>query len=419
IEDVLERLCLQQQPVAFRILSVLAKSHLEKTLEAFLNLPFRDYQEHWAVLLSSARHTEIFQQLAMRMPNVTGQAKCAVQVLQHFLRSAGTASKETLKELFPQLSLALLGQIYACGGEQEELIKLAQATLRDLFRAIGIKDSRWKIRSGSTAFRDRLSAFVRLLVNQGAWTIPSMAAYIVQVLEDSNPTTVPEVSIATYIEARQWMLLIAIQTCMDIPAAAWRRWQTADSPLASPPPADLPPPLRILLQLFLHRRCIQADLRTVDHFCRWLGHSNVRVRQLSLQGLALLLQAEMDPWTTQMAILRALSSAAHGDIIPDLMDLVETILPGLLGGEDTFVRLLATIYIQHRAHVSISSLQNCPPTEEDERVRAAAIEHLCRLRSKLPSPLLMGDALSEFVHILLHVDEEEVVATVSISAISA
>ncbi|KAJ6652759.1 hypothetical protein lerEdw1_010907 [Lerista edwardsae] len=106
-----------------------------------------------------------------------------------------------------------------------------------------------------------------------------------------------------------------------------------------------------------------------------------------------------------MAILRALSSAAHGDIIPDLMDLVETILPGLLSGEDTFIRLLVTIYIQHMAH-------------EDERVRAAAIEHLCRLRSKLPSPLLMGDALSEFVHILLHVDEEEVVATAAKAALT-
>ncbi|KAJ6652769.1 hypothetical protein lerEdw1_010917 [Lerista edwardsae] len=217
MEDVLERLCLQAVPVASQVLRVLAKSHLEKILAAFLNLEFSDYQEHWAALLSSARHTEIFGELAIWMPNVTGQATCAVQVLHHFLSSAGTASKVVLKEMFPQLSLALLGQIYTCGGEHEELIKLAQATLRDLFRAVGIKDSRWKIRSGSTAFQNRLSAFVRLLVSHGAWTIPSMASYIVQVLGDNNPKTMPEVAIATYVEARQWMLLMAIQTCMDIP----------------------------------------------------------------------------------------------------------------------------------------------------------------------------------------------------------
>ncbi|KAJ6652719.1 hypothetical protein lerEdw1_011161, partial [Lerista edwardsae] len=111
-----------------------------------------------------------------------------------------------------------------------------------------------------------------------------------------------------------------------------------------------------------------------------------------------------DPWTTQMAVLRALRSAADRDIIPELMDLVETILPGLLSGE-TFDRLLANIYIQHMAH-------------EDERVRVAAIQHLGRLRSKLRGPPLMGDALSELISILLHVDEEEVVATAAKAALT-
>ncbi|KAJ6651761.1 hypothetical protein lerEdw1_020170, partial [Lerista edwardsae] len=108
-------------PVAFRVLRALAESHLEAILEAFLSLRFRDYQEHWGVLLSSVRHTEIFQQLAAWMPSVTGLRKCAVQVLHHCL-SAGTASKEVLRELFPQLSVALLGQICACGGEHQALI---------------------------------------------------------------------------------------------------------------------------------------------------------------------------------------------------------------------------------------------------------------------------------------------------------
>ncbi|KAJ6652072.1 hypothetical protein lerEdw1_014099, partial [Lerista edwardsae] len=41
MEDVLGRLCLQAVPVASQVLRVLAKSHLEEVLAAFLHLPFR------------------------------------------------------------------------------------------------------------------------------------------------------------------------------------------------------------------------------------------------------------------------------------------------------------------------------------------------------------------------------------------
>ncbi|KAJ6651770.1 hypothetical protein lerEdw1_019906 [Lerista edwardsae] len=217
-----------------------------------------------------------------------------------------------------------------------------------------------------------------------------MAAYIIQVLGDRNPTTLPEVAVATYIKARH---------------AAWRTWRTADAPLASPPPADLPAPLCVLLQLFLHRRSIQSNATTAVYFCRWLGHSNFWVRRLSLRGLAVLLWGEMSRWTKQMAVLRALNSVEDGSTTLSLMNLVKSILPAVLNGEETFSRLLGTIYVKHMAH-------------EDKRVRAAAIHHLCHLRSELPGPQLMGDALSEVVHILLHVDEEEVVATAAKAALT-
>ncbi|KAJ6651692.1 hypothetical protein lerEdw1_020709, partial [Lerista edwardsae] len=126
----------------FALMQELLDQYLHKTLRARLSSPRNgvgrdreisgapastphrspDYQEHWGVLLSSVRHTEIFQQLAAWMPSVTGLGKCAVQVLHHCL-SAGTASKEVLRELFPQLSVALLGQICACGGEHQALIR--------------------------------------------------------------------------------------------------------------------------------------------------------------------------------------------------------------------------------------------------------------------------------------------------------
>ncbi|KAJ6652073.1 hypothetical protein lerEdw1_014050 [Lerista edwardsae] len=58
----------------------------------------------------------------------------------------------------------------------------------------------------------------------------------------------------------------------------------------------------------------------------------------------------MDPWSMQMPILRSLSSAVDCDIIRNLMDLVETVLPGLLSGKETFSRLLATLFVNHMAH---------------------------------------------------------------------
>ncbi|XP_053100205.1 uncharacterized protein LOC128322623 isoform X2 [Hemicordylus capensis] len=341
------------QDIALLAFPVLAVDHLEEVVLYLLKHPFSKCQEHWQAIFSAADHSQILAEVAKWMPECSRVATRAVRVLYLFLNSN---DKQAVKERFPHLLLALLQQISARLEENLGVIESLE-TLYLLLRTVGIEEEslgEYLEHFGSPeSFSQGLSILVRILIAKCSWSTPALVHYIGAILEGKHTTRLPEIGLDIYLE------------------------------------------------LFINQHIVEANQEMVDFIFTCLGHDNARVRELSLQGIALLLNSEVDPWTIQVTLLSSLGMACKPDVIPKLMELMERALHNVSGERgEAYMRMLASIYCGHIAH-------------ENATVRAAAIQHLGMLRTRLGKqwpPCIPEEGLDELVNVLIHLEDEDEVA---------
>ncbi|XP_053098487.1 uncharacterized protein LOC128321943 isoform X1 [Hemicordylus capensis] len=341
------------QDVALLAFPILAVDHLEEVVLYLLKHPFSKCQEYWQAIFNAADHSQILVEVAKWMPECSRVATRAVRVLNLFLKSN---DKQAMKERFPHLLLALLQHIYARLEENLGVIESLE-TLYLLLRTVGIEEEslgEYLEHFGRPeGFSYGLSILVSILIAKGSWSTPALAHYIGALFEGKQKTRLLEIALDIYLE------------------------------------------------LFINQHIVEANQETVDFIFNCLGHDNAQVRKLSLQGIALLLNSEVDPWTISVALLSSLGMACKPDVIPELMMLVEIALHSVSGERgEAYMRKLASVYCGYIAH-------------EKAMVRAAAIEHLGMLRARFGEqwpPCIPEEGLYELVNVLIHLEDEDEVA---------
>ncbi|XP_077787104.1 uncharacterized protein LOC114589881 isoform X2 [Podarcis muralis] len=338
----------QGRNMAVFAFSILAHHHLDQVVQYLQQFPFGDCERVWKEVLPSADPEQLLNLMAEQIYQ-SPLAESATQV-QH-LTSLWHAIlrmedyKAAVRWNFPQLLIALLGMVVNFHYYQEflggakEVLHLLLGTTGEQVEAAIVDQLFCR-----ETFSQGLSAMVRAVGKQRWWISP-MVESIIAALEDQDFAGMPQVAAAIYIELLSCRL--EVYPCED----------------------------------------------TLEQLLNWLEHDCLEVRKLSLRGISLLLDSDMDP-----SFLRDSLSDVEADVLPELIEMVDQAYHSReLGEED--LEMLAATYCGLAAH-------------EEASVRASAIEHLGLLRGwardqRLPITTTEEEAIHELVVVLIHLEDED------------
>ncbi|XP_053256947.1 uncharacterized protein LOC128419819 isoform X2 [Podarcis raffonei] len=351
----------QGRDMAVVALSTLSHQHLVKVVEYLFQFLFRDCERVWKEVLASAEPEKLIHLMAKQIyQSPLAESATQVQHLTSLLHAILRMEdyKAAVRQNFPQLLIALLGMVMNfhydqefLGGAKEVLHLLLGTTGEEVETAI--VDQLFCREN----FSQGLSAMVRA-IGKRRWWIPPMAENITAALKDKAFAGMPQVAAAIYIELLSCHLL----PCED----------------------------------------------TLEQLFNWLEHDYLQVRKLSIRGISLLLDSDMDPSLLRLLLLDSLLDA-KADVLPELIELVHrAYLSGDLGEKE--LKMLAATYCGLVAH-------------EEDSVRASAIQHLGLLRGwvrdqRLPITSTEEEAINELVVVLIHLEDEDEVAKAARRALS-
>ncbi|XP_060124580.1 maestro heat-like repeat-containing protein family member 7 [Zootoca vivipara] len=354
----------QGRNMAAFALSIMPHQHLAKVVAYLLQFPFRDCERVWKEVLASADQEQLLHLMAEQLyQSPLAESATQVQHLTSLLHAILRMEvyKAAVRRNFPQLLIALLGMVVNFHYDQEflggakEVLHLLLGTTGEQVEA-AIVDQLFCREN----FSQGLAAMVRA-VGKRHWWIPPMVENITAALEDQEFAGMPQVAAAIYIELLSCRL--QVYPCED----------------------------------------------TLEQLLTWLKHDHLQVRKLSVRGISLLLDSDMDPSLLRLSLLDFLPDA-EADVFPELIELVhQAYLSKELGEED--LKMLAATYCGLAAH-------------EEASVRASAIQHLGLLRGwardkKLPTTTTTEEeAINELVVVLLHLEDEDEVAKAARRALS-
>ncbi|XP_053256935.1 uncharacterized protein LOC128419811 [Podarcis raffonei] len=321
----------------------------------------RDCERVWKEVLALAEPEKLIHLMAKQIyQSPLAESATQVQHLTSLLHAILRMEdyKAAVRQNFPQLLIALLGMVMNfhydqefLGGAKEVLHLLLGTTGEEVETAI--VDQLFCREN----FSQGLSAMVRA-IGKRRWWIPPMAENITAALKDKAFAGMPQVAAAIYIELLSCHLL----PCED----------------------------------------------TLEQLFNWLEHDYLQVRKLSIRGISLLLDSDMDPSLLRLLLLDSLLDA-KADVLPELIELVHrAYLSGDLGEKE--LKMLAATYCGLVAH-------------EEDSVRASAIQHLGLLRGwvrdqRLPITSTEEEAINELVVVLIHLEDEDEVAKAARRALS-
>ncbi|CAI5783035.1 XP_034995939.1uncharacterized protein LOC118097306 [Podarcis lilfordi] len=295
----------QGRSMAVFALSILSHHHLAKVVAISPPVSFRVISRDSCILQKSREsdlHPSLFQQ------HLTSLLHAILRMEDY---------KAAVRRNFPQLLIALLGMVMNFHYDQEflggakEVLHLLLGTTGEQVEAAIVDQLFCR-----ETFSQGLSAMVRA-VGKRRWWIPPMVESIIAALEDQDFAGMPQVAAAIYIELLSCRL--EVYPCED----------------------------------------------TLEQLLNWLKHDHLQVRKLSVRGISLLLDSDMDPSLLRLLLLDSLSYV-EADVLPELIELVDQAYHSReLEEED--LNMLAETYCSLAAH-------------EEDSVRASAIEHLGLLR---------------------------------------
>nr|XP_034993053.1 uncharacterized protein LOC118095861 [Zootoca vivipara] len=353
----------QGRNMAAFALSIMPHQHLAKVVAYLLQFPFRDCERVWKEVLASADQEQLLHLMAEQLyQSPLAESATQVQHLSSLLHAILRMEvyKAAVRRNFPQLLIALLGMVVNFHYDQEflggakEVLHLLLGTTGEQVEAAIIDQLFCR-----ENFSQGLSAMVRA-VGKRHWWIPPMVENITAALEDQEFAGMPQVAAAIYIELLSCRL--QVYPCED----------------------------------------------TLEQLLTWLKHDHLQVRKLSVRGISLLLDSDMDPSLLRLSLLDFLPDA-EADVFPELIELVDqAYLSRELGEED--LKMLAATYCGLAAH-------------EEASARASAIQHLGLLRGwvrdqGLPITTTEEAAINELVAVLIHLEDEDEVAKAARRALS-
>ncbi|CAI5783161.1 XP_034995939.1uncharacterized protein LOC118097306 [Podarcis lilfordi] len=356
----------QGRSMAVFALSILSHHHLDKVVEYLLQFPFGHCERVWKEVLASADPEQLIHLTAEQLyESPLAESAIEVQHLTSLLHAILRMEdyKAAVRQNFPQLLIALLGMVINFHYDQEflggakEVLHLLLGTTGEQVEAAIVDQLFCR-----ETFSQGLSAMVRA-VGKRHWWIPPMVESIIAALKDQDFAGMPQVAAAIYIELLSCRL--EVYPCED----------------------------------------------TLEQLLNWLAHDHLQVRKLSVRGISLLLDSDMDPSLLRLLLLDSLPSA-EADVLPELIELVDQAYHSReLGEED--LKMLAATYCGLAAH-------------EEASVRASAIQHLGLLRGwvrdqRLPiitTTTEEEEAIHELVVVLIHLEDEDEVAKAARRALS-
>ncbi|XP_053257923.1 maestro heat-like repeat-containing protein family member 7 [Podarcis raffonei] len=353
----------QGRSMAVFALSIMSHHHMEKVVEYLLQFPFGDCERVWKEVLASADPEQLIHLTAEQLyQSPLAESATQVQHLTSLLHAILRMEdfKAAVRRNFPQLLIALLGMVINFHYDQEflggakEVLHLLLGTTGEQVE-VAIVDQLFC----RETFSQGLSAMVRA-VGKRRWWIPPMVESIIAALKDQDFAGMPQVAAAIYIELLSCRL--EVYPCAD----------------------------------------------TLEQLLNWLEHDHLQVWKLSVRGISLLLDSDMDPSLLRLLLLESLSYA-EADVLPELIELVDQAYHSRKLEEED-LNMLAETYCGLAAH-------------EEASVRASAIQHLGLLQGwvrdqRLPITSTEEEAIHELVVILIHLKDEDEVAKVARRALS-
>ncbi|XP_053257012.1 uncharacterized protein LOC128419851 [Podarcis raffonei] len=353
----------QGRDVAVFLLSILSHHHLAKVVQYLLQFPFGDCERVWKEVLASAEPEKLIHLMAKQIyQSPLAESATKVQHLTSLLHAILRMEdyKAAVRQNFPQLLIALLGMVMNFHYDQEflggakEVLHLLLGTTGEQVEAAIVDQLFCR-----ETFSQGLSAMVRA-VGKRSWWIPPMVENIIAALDDQEFAGMPQVAAAIYIELLSCRL--EVYPCED----------------------------------------------TLEQLLNWLEHDYLQVRKLSIRGISLLLDSDMDPSLLRLLLLKPLTSA-EADVLPELIELVNQAYHSR-ELEEKDLKMLAETYCGLAAH-------------EEASVRASAIQHLGLLRGwvrdqRLPFTTTEEEAIHELVVVLIHLADEDEVAKAARRALS-
>ncbi|XP_060124579.1 uncharacterized protein LOC132591210 [Zootoca vivipara] len=322
----------QGRNMAAFALSIMPHQHLAKVVAYLLQFPFRDCERVWKEVLASADQEQLLHLMAEQLYQ-SPLAESATQV-QHLTSLLHTilrmeVYKAAVRRNFPQLLIALLGMVVNFHYDQEflggakEVLHLLLGTTGEQVEA-AIVDQLFCREN----FSQGLAAMVRA-VGKRHWWIPPMVENITAALEDQEFAGMPQVAAAIYIELLSCRL--QVYPCED----------------------------------------------TLEQLLTWLKHDHLQVRKLSVRGISLLLDSDMDPSLLRLSLLDFLPDA-EADVFPELIELVhQAYLSRELGEEE--LKMLAATYCGLAAHEGVPLVVVLLHLEDEDEVAKAARRALSHL----------------------------------------